>query len=72
MSTKRVGIAAAALLLMTALTATPTSAAPDPGARQIEDFHFRAVGAGGGDSLTDTQAMSQSDVIAKHKERCSC
>jgi hypothetical protein len=79
MSTKRAGIAAAALMLMTALSPTPTFAAADPGLRQAEDFHFRAVGAGGGDSLTDMESrmtdvdlQSADQVIANHKLRCSC
>jgi hypothetical protein len=69
MSAKRAGIAAAALLLMTALNVTPAAAAPDPGVRQAEDFHFSAAGAG---SLTDMDLRSADQVIANHKLRCSC
>jgi hypothetical protein len=78
MSTKRAGIAAAALMLMTALSATPTFAASDPGLRQADDVHFRAAG-GGADSMTDMESrmtdidlQSGDQVIANHKLRCSC
>jgi Spy/CpxP family protein refolding chaperone len=78
MSTKRTGIAAAALMLMTALSVTPTFAAADTSPRQTEDLHLSATLAGGG-SVTDLESiLSDIDlqggdqVIANHKLKCSC
>lgn len=71
MANKRVGIAAAALMVMTTLSVGSVAAAPDPGLQQSDDLYF-AAGTGGGDFLSDKVMNRQDDVIAKHKGECSC
>ena len=78
MSSKRTGITAAALMLMTALSVTPTFAATDASPRQSEDLHLSATLAGGASvtdlesTFTDVDLQSADQVIAKHKLHCSC
>jgi len=70
MAKKHALIAAAAMALMSSLPTT-ASAAPAPGLQPAEEFQYRGVGAGA-EGLSDKQMRDSAEVIAAHKQNCSC